>query len=254
MEGTVRLDDLISVVRSRHPDGDPLGQLSDAVALGEHLGEVADHLIGHFVDQARHAGASWTEIGRGMGVSKQAAQKRFVPKEGGGSLADDLRAFARYDDGARVAVVAAQEEARAGGHRHIEPAHLVLGLLRGPRTVAARAMAALGASPEAVRGAMAAALGSGGAPEPPAPPQEPSQGPLQGPPFSAQGRKVLELALREALRLGHAHVGGEHLLLAVLLLRDEPAARALDGLGVARDPAEREIVRLLGKTAGTPGS
>lgn len=46
----------------------------------EALGEVADHLIGHFVDQARRSGASWTEIGKCMGVTKQAAQKRFVPK------------------------------------------------------------------------------------------------------------------------------------------------------------------------------
>ena len=45
---------------------------------GEHLGDVADHLIGHFVDQARRSGASWTDIGRSMGVTRQAAQKRFV--------------------------------------------------------------------------------------------------------------------------------------------------------------------------------
>src|ERR1700743_3990804 len=44
----------------------------------EHLGEVADHLIGHFVDQARRSGASWTDIGKSMGVTKQASQKRFV--------------------------------------------------------------------------------------------------------------------------------------------------------------------------------
>ena len=49
----------------------------------EHLGDVADHLIGHFVDQARRSGASWTDIGRSMGVTKQAARKRFVPKDPG---------------------------------------------------------------------------------------------------------------------------------------------------------------------------
>ena len=59
---------------------DALDQLTDAVLAADHLGEVADHLIGHFVDQARRSGASWTDIGRSMGVSKQAAQKRFVPK------------------------------------------------------------------------------------------------------------------------------------------------------------------------------
>src|ERR671933_1922107 len=74
----VRLDDLIEAIRRAHTD--PLEQLSDAVLAGDHLGDVADSLIGHFVDQARRAGASWTDIGRSMGVSKQAAQKRFVGK------------------------------------------------------------------------------------------------------------------------------------------------------------------------------
>ena len=74
----VRLDDLIAAISKNHDDA--LGRLSDAVLLGDHLGDLADHLIGHFVDQARRSGASWTDIGRSMGVSKQAAQKRFVPK------------------------------------------------------------------------------------------------------------------------------------------------------------------------------
>src|SRR3954452_2251374 len=74
----VRLDDLIDGIKKVHPDA--LDQLANAVLAADHLGEVADHLIGHFVDQARRSGASWTEIGRSMGVTKQAAQKRFVPK------------------------------------------------------------------------------------------------------------------------------------------------------------------------------
>src|SRR4029077_1984928 len=73
----VRLDDLIEAIRKVHAE--VLDQLSDAVIAADHLGDVADHLIGHFVDQARRSGASWTEIGRSMGVTRQAAQKRFVP-------------------------------------------------------------------------------------------------------------------------------------------------------------------------------
>src|SRR6201987_1204033 len=76
----VRLDDLIEAIKKVHTN--VLEQLSDAVLAAEHLGELADHLIGHFVDQARRSGASWTDIGKSMGVSKQAAQKRFVPKGG----------------------------------------------------------------------------------------------------------------------------------------------------------------------------
>ena len=78
MTNPVRLDDLIETITK--VDSDARVQLSEAVITADHLGEVADHLIGHFVDQARRSGASWTDIGRGLGVSKQAAQKRFVPK------------------------------------------------------------------------------------------------------------------------------------------------------------------------------
>ncbi len=78
MSNPVRLDDLIEAIKKVHSDA--LEQLTDAVLAAEHLDEVADHLIGHFVDQARRSGASWTDIGRSMGVTKQAAQKRFVPK------------------------------------------------------------------------------------------------------------------------------------------------------------------------------
>ena len=68
----VRLDDLIAGI-TRSYDG-ALERLTGAVVAADALGETADHLIGHFVDQARRAGASWTDIGRSMGVTKQAAQ------------------------------------------------------------------------------------------------------------------------------------------------------------------------------------
>jgi hypothetical protein len=78
MTNPVRLDDLIDAITQVHSD--VLDQLSDAVIAADHLDDVADHLIGHFVDQARRSGASWTDIGRSMGVTKQAAQKRFAGK------------------------------------------------------------------------------------------------------------------------------------------------------------------------------
>lgn len=96
MTNPVRLDDLIEAINKVHTD--PLEQLSGAVVAAEALGDVADHLIGHFVDQARRSGASWTDIGRSMGVTRQAAQKRFVPKadkEGTGAL-DPNAGFGRF--------------------------------------------------------------------------------------------------------------------------------------------------------------
>src|SRR3954451_1863281 len=125
----VRLDDLIEAIKKVHDD--PLEQLSDAVVVGDHLGEVADHLIGHFVDQARRSGASWTEIGQAMGVSKQAAQKRFVPK-GEPAALDPNEGFARFTARARSVIMATMDEAKTAGNAEIRPEHLVLGLLREP--------------------------------------------------------------------------------------------------------------------------
>ena len=79
----VPLDNLITYVKARHPDGGPLDNVGDAMVVATQLDEQSDALIGHFVDQARRSGASWSQIGASMGVSKQAAQKRFVPRDGG---------------------------------------------------------------------------------------------------------------------------------------------------------------------------
>src|SRR3954470_23119781 len=145
---SVRLDDLITAIKKVHVE--PLDQLQDAVIAADHLGEVADHLIGHFVDQARRSGASWTEIGRSMGVTKQAAQKRFVAK-GEASDLDASQGFSRYTDRARKVVVTAQEEARARGNNQISVAHLVLGLTADPASLGARTIVAQGVSLDAVR-------------------------------------------------------------------------------------------------------
>ncbi|MET7801305.1 ATP-dependent Clp protease ATP-binding subunit, partial [Streptomyces decoyicus] len=111
MTHSVRLDDLIEAIKKVHSD--ELEQLSDAVIAADHLGDVADHLIGHFVDQARRSGASWTDIGKSMGVTRQAAQKRFVPKNAGEpSGLDPSQGFGRYTARARNVVVSAH---RRGG-------------------------------------------------------------------------------------------------------------------------------------------
>ena len=184
----VRLDDLIQAITTVHSD--PLEQLTDAIVAADHLGDVADHLIGHFVDQARRSGASWTDIGRSMGVTKQAAQKRFVPR-GEPSDLDPTQGFGRFTPRARNVVVSAQNEARAAGSGEILPAHLVLGLLSEPNGLAAQAIVAQGVSPDAVRQAATATL-------PPPVGQVPDLVP-----FDARARKALELTFREALRLGH---------------------------------------------------
>jgi hypothetical protein len=224
----VRLDDLISAITTVHDQ--PLDQLSDAVLAAEHLGEVADHLIGHFVDRARRSGASWTDIGRSMGVTKQAAQKRFVPKGGTNDLHPE-EGFRRFTPRARGVVVAAQEEARSARSPEITPGHLALGLLAQPEGLGTRVVTGQGVSPEALRRKVVEGL--------PAPVEEPPA--LI--PFDAAAKKVLELTFREALRLGHTYVGTEHVLLA--LLEAEDGAGVLTGLGLDKARVEVEVGRLL---------
>jgi Clp amino terminal domain, pathogenicity island component len=230
MTGQVRLDDLIEAIKKVHAD--PLEQLTDAVLAADHLGEVADHLIGHFVDQARRSGASWTDIGRSMGVTKQAAQKRFVPKDPG--QVPDLDAsqgFTRFTPRARNAVMAAQNEARDSGHDEIGPGHLVLGLLSEPDGLAVKVIVAQGVPLDAVRQAVTAAL-------PPPAAEVPAIIP-----FGQQARKALELTFREALRLGHNYIGTEHLLLALLELED--GGGVLTGLGIGKDRSAEQITAML---------
>jgi Clp amino terminal domain, pathogenicity island component len=220
--GTPRLDDLIVGVETAHTD--PLDRVAGAVLVAEHLGETADHLVGHFVDRARRAGASWTDIGRSMGVTKQAVQKRFVAKE-------PVQDFSRFTTRARNAVVASQIEARAASNAEIRPEHLVLGFVSDPEGLAVRALAAQGVTVDAVRQAAVAAL-------PPAADEVPALIPFDG-----QAKKALELTFREALRLGHNYVGTEHLLLALLEVED--GTGVLSGLGVDKAAAEEAVTAYL---------
>lgn len=223
-----RLDELIAAIKGVHED--PLEQLVDAVLAAQHMDEVADHLIGHFVDQARRSGASWTEIGASMGVTKQAAQKRFKAPD-----LDASQGFTRFTQRARNTVMAAQEEARAAGNGEVSAAHLLLGLLAEPTAIAAVVLQQVGATLDAVRNAAVATL-------PPSAAQVPDLIP-----YDAAARKVLELTFREALRLGHNYVGTEHLLLA--LLEHEGGEGPLSGLGVTKDAVDARVAEALATVA-----
>ncbi|KKD05799.1 Clp protease N-terminal domain-containing protein [Streptomyces sp. WM6386] len=226
---SVRLDDLIAAIKKVHDQ--PLDQLEDAVIAADHLGDVADHLIGHFVDQARRSGASWTDIGRSMGVTRQAAQKRFVPKEGAEPSAG--QDFSRFTTRARNTVMAAHNEAVAARNAEGRPEHLVLGLLAEPGALAAKAITAQGVLLDVVRQAATAAL-------PPAVEEAPELVP-----YGSDAKKVLELTFREALRLGHNYVGTEHILLA--LLEFENGEGVLSDLGITKMATEENVTTALAK-------
>jgi hypothetical protein len=216
-----RLDDLIDRVKSLHPDGDPLDRLADAVVVSGELDELADHLVGHFVDQARRAGASWTEIGASMGVTKQAAQKRFVPRPEGPL---DGGMLSRFTKRAATIVKNSQEIARGAQNDTVEPEHLLLALLADPEALATQAAVAVGASLESARAAAVAAF--------PAPADEPPSGHI---PFSARSKKLLQLTARKALGLGHNYVGTEHMLLGLLDDPSSPEAQLLANQGVTNN-------------------
>ncbi len=231
---SVRLDDLIEAIKKSNPDA--LEQLSGAVIAADHLGDVADHLIGHFVDQARRSGASWTDIGRSMGVTRQAAQKRFVTKKGDeASDLDPSQGFGRFTQRARNVVMASHNEAKAAGHAEIIPAHMTLGLLAEPEAIALRVITAQGVTPEALRTAAEATL-------PPAADEVPELIP-----YDADARKVLELTFREALRLGHNYVGTEHILLA--LLEFEAGTGVLTGLGLTKEATSTAVASAVEEAA-----
>ncbi|MEU0280848.1 Clp protease N-terminal domain-containing protein [Streptomyces sp. NPDC006195] len=220
----VRLDDLIEAIKKVH--GDALDQLQSAVVAADHLGDVADHLIGHFVDQARRSGASWTEIGKSMGVTRQAVQKRFVTKDE--QTPDANQDFGRFTPRARSVVVASQNKARDGGHTQIGTGHLVLGLLDNPAGLASHVLVAQGVQLATVAEAVTEAL--------PEPSGEPVPDLI---PFDARAKKALELTFREALRLGHNYIGTEHLLLA--LLEQEDGEGVLSGLGIDKTRTEEHV-------------
>jgi hypothetical protein len=227
----VRLDDLLEFVRTSAPSADPLEHLAGAVLVAEGLGELADHLVGHFVDQARRAGASWTDIGRSLGVSKQAAQQRFVARAVVDAETFTEGRFSRLTPRVREALVRSAAYARDAGAASVGPEHVLLGMLDDSRSLAVRALEAVGAPAASLRERLAAApvtRGGGG----------------EHLPFTASAKLLLDRTLREALRLGHNYVGTEHVLLA-LLDDDGAAGAALRDAGVQRAPTEGWIVKEL---------
>jgi ATP-dependent Clp protease ATP-binding subunit ClpA len=224
----VSLDELIAYVKTMNPRGGPLGNLSDAVSVGGDLDEKSDALIGHFVDQARRSGASWSQIGASMGVSKQAAQKRFVTQW-------ESAEFSRFTQRSRNVLAAAARIAAGAGAEATGDAHLAAGLLSEPDGLAAKAIHGAGLADDRVLAALhlePAAGGAGGA----------GDEALRRLRFTEAGRAALRGALKEAIRLGHNYIGTEHLLLGILFARGD-AGQCLGGLGVTAGLAERAIIQ-----------
>src|SRR5437867_3034124 len=114
MNNPLDLGVLIEHVNSLAGDRGALEKIATAEELTAELGKVGDRLIGYFVEQARAEGFSWTDIGSHLGVSRQAAQQRYTPRQSSLSLDDLARAgaFQHLAPRARTALTNAVGHAR----------------------------------------------------------------------------------------------------------------------------------------------
>jgi ATP-dependent Clp protease ATP-binding subunit ClpC len=158
--------------------------------------------------------------------------------------------FERFTERARQVVVLAQEEARTLKHNYIGTEHILLGLLREEEGLAARVLESLDITVERVRAQVVRIVGSG---------EEVTSGQI---PFTPRAKKVLELALREALSLGHNYIGTEHILLGLVRENEGVAARILLDFDADSEKIRNEVIRMLsgpsgrrqGQGAGQPGA
>ena len=135
-------------------------------------------------------------------------------------------------------VVLAQEEARTLKHNYIGTEHILLGLLREEEGLAARVLESLDITVERVRAQVVRIVGSG---------EEVTSGQI---PFTPRAKKVLELALREALSLGHNYIGTEHILLGLVRENEGVAARILLDFDADSEKIRNEVIRMLSGPGG----
>jgi ATP-dependent Clp protease ATP-binding subunit ClpC len=144
--------------------------------------------------------------------------------------------FERFTDRSRRVLVYAQDEARQLNHDFIGTEHLLLGLIRERDGVAAKALDAKGVTYDVVRTKVAVDLSA--------------DTPSGSPPFTPRAKKVLELALREALQLGHNYIGTEHLLLGLVGETNGVAVRILLDLGVEPSDLREKVTELMSGQSG----
>jgi hypothetical protein len=233
----VQLDTLITQVIDSQPEGDVLAYLDQACSTAVDLNEIGDHLIGHFVDQARTHGYSWTQIGQRIGVTKQAARKRFAPADVPEQPATEAASvFRRYTHLARRAIVAAQENAIHFQHDYIGTEHLLLGVCDIDAGLGAQVIAETsGLGIDEFRQRIVDRLA-------PASPKTPERVP-----FTPKAKKAVELATRQSLYLGDTWVDTEHLLLGILAENTGIAAEILRAADVTTEAVRARLRQSAGR-------
>lgn len=239
------LDELIAQTRTHTESPEPLDLLASAARRQQELADVGDKLLDHFVQEARAAECSWSQIGAALGVSKQAAQQRhsalrsFIGKVVGGAESVTGQMFKRFSVRARRAVVLGQEQARASRHDFMGTEHLLLGLLAEGEGIAAQTLQQAGITLDAARAEVEEIIGRG---------EETPRGHI---PFTPRAKKVLELALREAQQLGHNFLGTEHVLLGLIRETEGVAAQVLVKLDVNLNQLRETVLARTQAPSGT---
>ncbi|WP_405014977.1 Clp protease N-terminal domain-containing protein [Kitasatospora sp. NBC_01539] len=215
----ISLADLIARLDEELPDTDNLARIGEAHVRAHTLSDLGDQLVGHYVGKAKQAGASWTEIGDAIGVSKQAAQQRHTPA-----------AFERFTNLNRHSIVLAQEAARTHKHDGIGTEHLLLGLLGEPQGLAYEVLTAKAGSEQRIRDAIEEVLPPAG--------QKALRGHIA---FRPESKEAIEQASRAAADLGHDRVGTEHMLLGLIRVGEGLAAQILRDLGFTSDELHETV-------------
>ncbi|WP_071396742.1 ATP-dependent protease ATP-binding subunit ClpC [Bacillus tuaregi] len=141
--------------------------------------------------------------------------------------------FGRFTERAQKVLALAQEEAIRLGHNNIGTEHILLGLVREGEGIAAKALYALGLSSEKIQKEVEDLIGRG----------QDAAGSIH---YTPRAKKVTELSMDEARKLGHSYVGTEHILLGLIREGEGVAARVLNNLGVSLNKARQQVLQLLG--------
>lgn len=215
----ISLSDLIARLDEEHPDADDLARISEAHLRAQTLSDLGEQLVDHYVGKAKQVGASWSEVGDALGVSRQAAQQRRASG-----------AFDRFTDLNRHSIVLAQEAARTHKHDLIGTEHLLLGLLGEPRGLAYEVLMAKVQTEQRIRGAIGEAMSPTG--------DRALRGHIA---FGPESKEAIEQARRASTDLGQDWVGTEHLLLGLIRTEEGPAATILRNLGFTSDQLHETV-------------
>jgi len=207
-------------IRRLHAAGGSLREIADALGLSHQR-------VHQIVGEPEFTGPHWPFPGpeHAHDVIREVRKRRGRPRR--------ERFFTRFSEPGRTVLVAAQDEVRSLKHNYVGTEHVLLGLLREEGSIAQRALASLGITYDLVREHVVREIGEG---------EDVLIGQI---PFTRAAKRSLELALREALRLEHEHIGSEHVLLGLVGAKNSGAAEMLATLGAEPDAVRTAVESLL---------